>query len=835
MLAAFAVLQGVRQWIHVFPSLSGSLEPVTQVLGAVALVSLYGFALGANSVRLRNGLIAVAAVVVSATAAGAFLADAAYLSPIAMMAACMPAAILSGWELWHEPTFRSSTRASRLTAGLTASGFLAYAVLLLWSPQQNPLFPAYFSNEAFQAILGISVMDLRTVLLICVAGGFLVLLNQIEAEKRVQAEDRTTRSRAELEASEARLRTMLQSEPACVKLIGPDCTLRDMNPAGMRMVGVQDLDSILGKSVLPLILPEYHDAYREAVRRVFAGETTFVQYEIVSRDGTHRWLEQNAAPIFDPANPSHVHEMIAVTRDVTSRIIVEKSERIAKERLELAQRIAKVGSWEWDLASNELSWSDECYRILGWNPKDGKPTLERFMASCHPEDRTSLQEIIQRGILSSAASEYEHRILWPDGTVRIIHQLFHVERDRDGKPVHMMGTTQDVTDFRTIEAELRQSQTTLSGILTISPEAIIVTDADGHISLFSAGAETIFGCKAADVIGRHIAMLIPERYRESHQQHFASLSRAGTVSRKMGTRSTITAQRRNGEEFPAEASLSKLDSPNGPVFTTIMRDMTHEQASRLELLESKLRAEEANIAKSRFLANMSHELRTPLNAIIGFSDMLQSGIVANEDKRREYAADINNSGRHLLKVINDILDISRIEAGKMSLVEETIDITDVVESCLRMVAPHATAAQVGISAHVQPSLPGLLADRRLVLQILLNLLSNAVKFSHTGGVVDIHAEIDPASRLVIEVRDHGIGMSAEDVARIGEPFLQVDGRLERKFEGTGLGLVIAKRMMELHGGEVLVRSALGQGTMMSIVFPASRTTKPAASASRITA
>jgi PAS domain S-box-containing protein len=595
-----------------------------------------------------------------------------------------------------------------------------------------------------------------------------------------------------------------------------------MNPAGLRMVGVDDINLVLGESVLPLILPAYHAAYRDAVARVFAGETTLLQYEIVSRDGTHRWLEQNAAPIFDPAHPSQVMEMIAVTRDVTARVSVEKSERVAKERLELAQRIAKVGSWEWNLLTNELNWSDQCFRIMGWEPTGEQPTLLRFMDSCHPDDRTLLQESIQRGMLSSAASEYEHRIIWPDGQVRVIHQLFQVERDAQGKPVFMNGTTQDVTDYRTIEAELRQSQSTLSGILTISPEAIIVTDSRGIISLFSAGAETIFGCKAMDVIGRHVSLLIPERHRDGHERHFASLSRSDAVSRRMGTRSTITGLRRNGEEFPAEASLSKLDSPSGPVFTTIMRDMTHEQASRAELLESKLRAEEANIAKSRFLANMSHELRTPLNAIIGFSDMLRGGLVTSEAKGREYAADINNSGRHLLKVINDILDISRIEAGKMTLEEEVIDVTDVVDSCLRMVSPRATEANVGLATSVPADLPFLLADRRLVLQVLLNLLSNAVKFSHKGGEVGITVSLDPSNRLIIEVRDHGIGMSADDVLRIGEPFLQVDGRLERKFEGTGLGLVIAKRMMELHGGEIQVRSILGQGTTMSVVFPAAR-------------
>jgi signal transduction histidine kinase len=253
------------------------------------------------------------------------------------------------------------------------------------------------------------------------------------------------------------------------------------------------------------------------------------------------------------------------------------------------------------------------------------------------------------------------------------------------------------------------------------------------------------------------------------------------------------------------------------------QDITQEKATRAELLESKLKAETANQAKSSFVANMSHELRTPLNAIIGFSEILTT---ADEDlsvaRRVEYASDIQAAGRHLLSVINDILDISRIEAGKLTLDEEPVAVAELIESAYRMVRSRAEEAGVVVRKHVTENLPDILVDRRSMLQVVLNLASNAVKFSNAGGNVDLIAEPGVGGGVDIIVRDTGIGMSADDIGRVGEAFLQADGRLARKFEGTGLGLAIAKRLTELHGSRLDFKSVLGAGTTATIHLPPAR-------------
>jgi signal transduction histidine kinase len=219
---------------------------------------------------------------------------------------------------------------------------------------------------------------------------------------------------------------------------------------------------------------------------------------------------------------------------------------------------------------------------------------------------------------------------------------------------------------------------------------------------------------------------------------------------------------------------------------------------------------------------MSHELRTPLNAIIGFSELLLNLDDLTAEKAREYLTDIHAGGEHLLSVINDILDISRIEAGRVEVREEVVAAADLIDAAQRMVRPRADEAGIELHTRVERDALNLNVDRRLMLQAVLNFASNAIKFTERGGRVDIDAFYNAAGGADIVVRDTGIGMSANDVARVGERFLQADGRLSRKYEGTGLGLVIAKRLIELHGGELVVESKLGAGTAMTIRLPAAR-------------
>ncbi|MGE5148241.1 MAG: hybrid sensor histidine kinase/response regulator [Candidatus Eiseniibacteriota bacterium] len=273
----------------------------------------------------------------------------------------------------------------------------------------------------------------------------------------------------------------------------------------------------------------------------------------------------------------------------------------------------------------------------------------------------------------------------------------------------------------------------------------------------------------------------------------------------------------------AQDYLVKGESSGETIARAIRYAIERKRGEKL-LFEAKEKAESANKAKSEFLATMSHELRTPLNAILGFSEVIQNelfGPIGNE-RYQEYLDDIITSGRHLLDLINEILDLAKIEAGKADIYEENLSMRDLIDACLRLVKERAMTSRVVITTRLDDGMPTLRADESMLKKILLNLLSNAVKFTPPGGEVVVEARPDEEGALLVVIADNGIGIAEKDQARVFEYFVQVDGALNRKYVGTGLGLPLAKSLTELHGGTIRLESALGAGTTVTVRFPAVR-------------
>jgi PAS domain S-box-containing protein len=363
----------------------------------------------------------------------------------------------------------------------------------------------------------------------------------------------------------------------------------------------------------------------------------------------------------------------------------------------------------------------------------------------------------------------------------------------------------------------------LKAMLDVASDGIIALDATGAILSFSAGAQSIFGVSPEDVKGRNLSDLLTPESRKPLRDYLAALNGPGLASVFNDGRE-FTAVVKQGGEVPLFVTLGKLQSPHSKAaFCAVVRDVTPWKRTERELREAKDQAEQASKQKSDFLAAISHEIRTPLNAIIGFSDVMRLerfGELRN-DKYRAYAHDIHSSGAHLLSLVNDLLDLSKIEAGKLELDFTAVSIADVADHALRLLQEDASRGGIILRKSIPHGLPRVVADLRALRQILLNLLSNAIKYTNSGGQVMISALIDPGGELLLRITDTGAGMSDVQLIEALQPYARVEATT-RGQKGTGLGLPLSKALVEANRARFAISSAPGEGTTVDIRFPATR-------------
>jgi PAS domain S-box-containing protein len=369
----------------------------------------------------------------------------------------------------------------------------------------------------------------------------------------------------------------------------------------------------------------------------------------------------------------------------------------------------------------------------------------------------------------------------------------------------------------------QRSESRLAAMLEIAPTAIIAIDRNHAIRLCSKGAAKLFGYAAPETIGLPMTLLFND---DAAQNGGTPLTPSDIIQRLR--RGDIKGRTQSGTQFPLEGESYELadalgDGGEGALTIMMLTDATERRRQERALRHAKESAEAANRAKTQFLANMSHELRTPLNAIIGFSEVISNKLFGElNDRYTDYAGDIVSSGRHLLGLINDILDLSKIDLGQATLSEGEVDLSRAVHSCQRLMFERAERGGVHVQVVLPQGLPLLWADETKMKQIVLNLLSNAVKFTERGGRVTIGAAILTDGGLALSIIDTGIGMRSEDIPKAMTPFGQLESTFERRFEGTGLGLPLVQRLVELHGAEFRLDSHPGKGTKAEVRFPRTR-------------
>jgi len=812
-------------------------------------------------------------------------------------------------------------------------------------------------------------------------------LNQ-ELEGRVQ------RRTAELQESQRFIQSITDNTPNIIyiydlqeerNIYGNNEVLEILgySPEQIQMMG----NSFLTDLTHPDDLEEFV-AHLSSLQNLNDGEKRNYEYRMHDINGQWHWFVSRHA-VFKRDNNGQVKQVVGTAQDITERKFIEEQLRNSETHLRAAQRIAGLGSWEFEVQTQDIIWSAEIFHIFGRNPEQGNPTFEELQQLIHPEDRALHNRTVQQAINQGQAYEIEFRLYRPNGTLRYLLARGEPIFNSEGQVVRLIGTALDITErklaeeillqrerqladsleeLQTIEEELRLQNEELweaqqlieverrryQDLFSNAPDAYIVTNHSGKILAANQMAEVLLKTSPEKLLNQQLTGLIAKQDVETYVKHQYELFNFGQTQSF-----EIQLQLRDQTIIPVAIRVTTLsDNDGGQTFLWLIRDITQQKqveaqlrnlSDRLSLavksggfgiwewdvvqnrliwdermyelygvqpsdaaeayqtwakglhpddreqaetvIQQALRGERefkpefrvvhpdgsiryikaysllqrnetgepqrmvgvnfditnskqaeeqlrrinerltltnaeldrATRLKDEFLANMSHELRTPLNAILGMSEGLQDGVFGILTDRQKKAVDsIARGGKHLLALINDVLDLAKVESGKLQLQLAPTSIAYICGNSLTFVRQQAMKKKIKLTTEISSGLANIVVDELRIRQVLINLLSNAVKFTPDGGSVKLVVEPvqSPDKNLLrFSVIDTGIGMTQEDAGKLFQPFVQIDSRLNRQYNGTGLGLALVRRLVELHNGTVGVTSEVGRGSCFTFCLP----------------
>jgi PAS domain S-box-containing protein len=603
-----------------------------------------------------------------------------------------------------------------------------------------------------------------------------------------------------------------------------------LNAAGRRMIGVAPDFPVEQLQIQDCYPPELRTFATDVIlakmreHGQWSGETFFQNlntHERIPVSDTHFMIRD--------ASGERILGIGTVTRDISD------ARRIADEREQLLAR-EQLARKEAESASAQLRESEERFRLtideapigIALLALDGRfvrvnqalceitgysvDELNRlsFQDLTHPDDLDKDVALAHR-LASGDVPRYqlEKRYIRKNGSIVDVMLSVAVLRASDGAARYFIAQVEDITVRKRANDALRLSEAKFSGIVSIAADAIISVDSERCITLFNEGAEQIFGYSAGEVMGTPLDRLLPERFRAPHAEHFAHFAAGEEAARKMGERREIFGLRKNGDEFPAEASISKVAVGGSMFFSVVLRDVTDRKQVELAL-------QRAVTARDDVLGIVAHDLRNPLNTIIMTASLLQRDGPEPERRDQTPRLILTRSAKRMNHLIQDLLDVAVIEAGQLKVERERVSTANIVREAVEANASLASSSELELKLEVGDDVPDVWGDHNRLLQVLDNLIGNALKFTQAGGRITVHAAVKD-QEVVFSIADTGAGIAPESVPHVFDRFWQAATRARRL--GAGLGLPITKGIVEAHGGRIWVESTVGRGTTFFFTVP----------------
>ena len=502
---------------------------------------------------------------------------------------------------------------------------------------------------------------------------------------------------------------------------------------------------------------------------------------------------------------------ILAARQRAERELIAANEALIESnaRLRLAMDSAQLGEWELDTASDRITLGPRAAQMYGLQ-QGISYARSQVRELSHPQDAAWVRQALEQSLAEHRNFNLEYRVLRRDGGVRWIASSGRGRYAPDGTLLGMTGVMQDITERKQAEDALRQSERLNRISFELTPVGMAYAALDGRFTKVNEKMCQITGYAADELLEMKVADLAHPEDRLRDAEPLDALLRGKSTFYQSEKR---YLRKDGGTRWVSVTARVVTNADGSPLHSIgVVQDITDRKRFESDLNEAKAVAEQANIAKSEFLSSMSHELRSPLNSILGFAQLLESSSPPPSLGQKASIDQILQAGWHLLALINEVLDLSLIESGKLSLSLQPLPLAEVLGECQALIEPQALRNDVRVTFHPLDG-PGLvLADRTRTKQVLINLLSNAIKYNRTSGTVDVRCNMAGARRVHISVEDSGQGMTPEQMAQLFQPFNRL-GKEGGSEEGTGIGLVVSKRLVELMGGTIGARSVLGMGSV----------------------